>query len=93
MAKSLGGKIMFIHLGGDKLINSKSIVAILNADSVLGANSSKEFLRTAQEEGFVANLNQKEYKSVVITDRDIYLSPISSLTLKKRANFIDELGE
>lgn len=84
---------MFIHLGGDKLINSKSIVAILNADSVLGANSSKEFLRTAQEEGFVANLNQKEYKSVVITDRDIYLSPISSLTLKKRANFIDELGE
>lgn len=84
---------MFIHLGGDKLINSKSIVAILNADSVMGANSSKEFFKTAQEEGFIANFNQKEYKSIVITDKDIYLSPISTLTLKKRADFVDNLNE
>ncbi|NLW45986.1 MAG: DUF370 domain-containing protein [Firmicutes bacterium] len=84
---------MFIHLGGDKLINSKSLVAILNADSVLGANSSKEFLKTAQEEGFIANLDQEEYKSIVITDKDIYLSPISSLTLRKRADFVDNLSE
>ncbi len=84
---------MFIHLGGDTLINSKRIVAILNADSVLGANSSKEFLKTAQEEGFIANHDQKEYKSIVITDKNIYLSPISTLTLKKRANFVDSLSE
>jgi hypothetical protein len=84
---------MFIHLGGDKIINSRSLVAILKSDSVLGANSSKEFFKTAQEEGFIANLDQEEYKSIVITDKDIYLSPISTLTLKKRAGFVDNLSE
>lgn len=84
---------MFIHLGGDTLINSKRIIAILNVDSVLGANSSKEFLKTAQEEGFIANIGQEEYKSIVITDKDIYLSLISTLTLKKRASFVDSLNE
>lgn len=84
---------MFIHLGGDTLINAKRIIAILNADNVLGANSSKEFFKTAQEEGFVANPDQKEYKSIVITDKEIFLSPISTLTLKKRANFVDGLSD
>lgn len=80
---------MFIHLGGDTMVNSEKIIAILNADCVLGANSSKEFLKKAQEEGFIANLDQEEYKSIIITDKDIYLSPISTLTLKKRAYFLD----
>lgn len=88
-----GGDAMFIHLGGDILVNSKKIIAILNAESVLGANSSKDFIKTAQEEGFISNLDQKEYKSVVITDKDIYLSPISTLTLKKRAGFVDSLND
>ena len=84
---------MFIHLGGDTLVNSKRIIAILNVDSALVANSTKEFLKTAQEEGFIADCDQKDYKSVVITDKDIYYSPISTLTLKKRAGFIDSLNE
>lgn len=84
---------MFIHLGGNTLINTRRIVAILNADNVLGANSSKKFMKTAQEEGFVDNPDQKEYKSIVITDKEIHLSPISTLTLKKRASFIDSLNE
>ncbi|NLY75749.1 MAG: DUF370 domain-containing protein [Firmicutes bacterium] len=84
---------MFIHLGGDTLVNSKRIVAILNADSVLGAATSKEFLKTANEEGFIAKDNQEAYKSIIITDQKIHLSPISTLTLKKRANFIYNLSE
>lgn len=85
---------MFIHLGGDTIVNSKRIIAILNVDSALVANSTKEFLKTAQEEGFIADFDQKDcYKSVVITDKDIYLSPISTLTLKKRAGFINSLNE
>ncbi len=84
---------MFIHLGGNTLVNSKKVIAVLNGESVIGANSSKEFLKTAQEEGFIANLDQEEYKSIVITDKEIYLSPISTLTLKKRAGFVDNLKE
>ena len=81
---------MFVHLGGDTLINSKRIVAIIDAQNSLGANSTKEFLKTAQEEGFVKKINE-ECASIVITDKTIYLSPISSQTLKKRAGFIEGL--
>jgi extracellular matrix regulatory protein B len=81
---------MFVHLGEDILINSKRIIAIINAENSMGANSTKEFLKTAQEKGFVQKIS-KEYASIVITDKTIYLSPISSYTLKKRAGFIDEL--
>jgi extracellular matrix regulatory protein B len=81
---------MFVHLGGDTLINSKRIVAIINTENALGANSTKEFLKTAQEEGFVQKLND-DFASIVITDKTVYLSPISSQTLKKRAGFIEEL--
>ncbi len=84
---------MFIHLGGDTIVNSKRIIAILNVNSALEADSTKEFFKTAQEEGFIADFDQTNYKSVVITDKDIYLSPISTLTLKKRAGFIDSLNE
>ncbi len=81
---------MFIHLGGETLVDSKSIIAIINTENALGANSTKEFLKTAQEEGFVKKLNS-EFTSMVITDKTVYLSPISSLTLKKRAGFVDNL--
>ncbi len=81
---------MFVHLGEDVLINSKSIVAIINAEISMGASSTKDFLRIAQEEGFVKKISE-EYASIVITDKIIYLSPISSQTLKKRAGYIDEL--
>lgn len=82
---------MFIHLGGNTLIRSKEVVAIINAENALGASSTKEFLKTAHEEGFVERLEGDEFKSVIITDRTVYLSPISSLTLKKRAEFINNL--
>lgn len=81
---------MFVHLGEDILIDSKSIVAIISAENSMGASSTKEFLRVAQEEGFVKKIS-KEFSSIVITDKTVYLSPISSQTLKKRAGYIDEL--
>lgn len=81
---------MFVHLGEDMLIDSKSIVAIINAENSMGASSTKEFLRIAREEGFVQQIGS-EFASIVITDKTVYLSPISSQTLKKRAGYIDEL--
>lgn len=82
---------MFIHLGGSTLIRSKDVVAIINAENALGSTSTKEFLKTAHEEGFVERLEGNDFKSVVITDRTVYLSPISSMTLKKRSEFLDDL--
>ena len=83
---------MFIHLGGDTLVSSKMIVAIINAENALNANTTKDFLKRAQEKGMVKKLDNENFKSIIITEKNIYLSPISSLTLKKRASFVANLA-
>lgn len=86
------GSEMFIHLGGDTLVNANSIIAIINIENKVNSNINKEFFKTAQEEGFIRKINNEEnYNSMIITDRLVYLSPISSVTLKKRASFLDTL--
>ncbi|SNS54637.1 protein of unknown function [Anaerovirgula multivorans] len=96
---------MFLHLGGEFVINVKDIVAILDMESTLKSKDSKEFLKICEEEGFIENVSQEEPRSFVIVERvenkgksnkgtlktTIYKSPISALTLQKRAGFIDTL--
>jgi hypothetical protein len=82
---------MFLHLGGDSSTKLTNIIAIINSENALGASANREFLKTAEEEGFIQGIDQNNVKSIIITDKKVYLSPISSHTLKKRANFVKEL--
>jgi hypothetical protein len=56
---------------------------------------NREFLKTAEEEGFIEAVSEDLPRSFVITEEDkkskIYLSPISSVTLQKRCGFIDDI--
>lgn len=45
---------------------------------------NQEFLKTAEDEGFVVQLSS-EPVSLVVCSHNIYLSPISAKTLSKRA--------
>lgn len=86
---------MFIHLGKDVAIPVKSIIAILDLDTTTTSKITKEFLKTAEEEGFIENISEDIPKSFIITEQEkkskIYLSHISSVTLQKRANFFKGL--
>jgi len=81
---------MFLHLGGDVVVSKKDIIAILDVRT-RQAPVTKEFIEIAGDEGFIKSIYDKEKeKSFVITTRDIYMSPISCITLKKRAeSFLD----
>lgn len=83
---------MFIHLGGETMLPLRDLVVIVNAENALGAHSTREFLQMAREEGFVRELDGANFKSIVVTDRTVYLSPIAALTLKRRAGFTASLG-
>lgn len=88
---------MFLHVGADVVVSLKRVVAILDLRSSKEAESTREFLAMAQRERRILDVASGEPKSVVLTDTNVYLSPISSLTLKKRADFlssniITELG-
>lgn len=81
---------MFLHLGGETVVLTRELVAIINLENALTADSTREFMKVVEEEGFVQDLSEGSPKSCVVTDRYVYLSPISSTTLKKRAGFIKD---
>lgn len=84
---------MFLHLGGDKIIPKKDIIAIMNykkGNSVI----NKDFIQVAQDEGFIENISELDKeKSYVITNEKVYISSISCNTLKKRAREVFVLNE
>lgn len=86
---------MFIHLGENIVIPLKDIIAILDIDSTSFSSDTRQFLKTADEEGFVRRITDDDPKSFVLAEVNkksvIYLSPISSITLCKRSGFIDSL--
>lgn len=81
-------KMMFIHIGGDTVVRTKDVIAILDVNNKK-TKSKKEynFLDRVENGKEVVKINNVDVKSLVITNDKIYYSPISSLTLKKRSNF------
>lgn len=76
---------MFLHLGADIVIPLRDVIAI--TDFKPGKSSiNQEFLDKMQEDKQVIDVSEKNAKSFIITNKIVYLSAISSLTLKKRAN-------
>ncbi|SCY63037.1 extracellular matrix regulator RemB [Alkaliphilus peptidifermentans] len=94
---------MFLHLGGEVVVHKKEIIAIFDIQSTLKAKNSRMFLQTCKDEGFIKEISNEEPRSFILTERVInkkktgkksmktiiYYSPISALTLQKRAGFID----
>ncbi|WP_078556999.1 extracellular matrix regulator RemB [Bacillus alkalicellulosilyticus] len=82
---------MFIHLGGDTIIRSKDVIAILSSDMKESSGITKEFLKAHFTKSNVQHISEELIKSIVITVDKIYYSPISSVTLKRRAQAVSEL--
>lgn len=84
---------MFVHIGGDTVILLKYIIGIFDLESTTVSGDTRDFLKVAEEEGFIESISNELPKSFIITEINkksrIYLSPISSITLKKRAGFIN----
>ncbi|MEA1961151.1 MAG: DUF370 domain-containing protein [Bacillota bacterium] len=76
---------MFIHLGNDLVISTMNMIAIINIEEPISADL-KEILEIAEMDRKLINVSEKEKrKSMVICDEYVYVSPISSNTLHKRA--------
>lgn len=98
---------MFLHLGKNLVIPIKELIAIIDADSVFKSEDTKNFLKVAQEEGFIYDVVEDNIKSYIVTEKIekskenssnvrksiIYSSNISSKTLLKRAGFLDNIEE
>jgi len=77
---------MFVHVGGDVMVAKKDIIAVISTDTKRSA-ITREFFDVAREEGFLVPIAAEgKEKSYVMTGREIYISPISCSTLKKRCD-------
>ncbi|NEU32663.1 DUF370 domain-containing protein [bacterium LRH843] len=76
---------MFIHLGGDVIIRSKDIIAILNRDIKEVSPTTKHFLKAEEKRKKKTVISTEDSKSIVLTNDEIFYSPISALTLNRRA--------
>lgn len=83
---------MYIHLGGDVLIKKNKIVAIIDLEMVTEGKINEKFLNSIKNNKKINHIsdNGKE-KTLIITVKEQYLSPISSTTLFKRSYF--NIGE
>lgn len=84
---------MFVHLGGDIVIRSKDIIAILDRQVRETSETTDDFLSFYEQSKEVEEIVKEMTKSIVITTNQIYYSPISSTTLKRRALFVSEIDE
>ncbi len=84
---------MFIHIGGDTVVSTKEVISILDHQSVKSSKINKKFIEDEKKLKKVVEHSAEETKSYVITKDTIYCSPISSLTLKRRAQFVNSLDQ
>lgn len=76
---------MFIHLGGDMVLKAERIITIIDHQSKDASPENQSFLQENIDQKRTRAVTNDPPKSIVVTEDCIYLSPISSHTLKRRA--------
>ena len=72
---------MFLHLGENVVVPVKDIIGIFDLQNTIYSSDTLQFLRLAEEDGFVERITDERPKSFIIAEVDnmskIYLLPIS----------------
>ncbi|NMA67209.1 MAG: DUF370 domain-containing protein [Clostridiaceae bacterium] len=80
---------MYLHLGENEVVFLKDIVAIMDMEKTTTTNTTREFLKQCEEKKMIKTIGSDMPKSYIVTVKDgkqtVYLSPISTSTLTKRA--------
>ncbi|WP_407306027.1 extracellular matrix regulator RemB [Desulfosporosinus sp. SB140] len=83
---------MYLHLGSDVLIKKDKVVAIIDLEIASEGKINNNFLSNIKDNHNLTYISEPgKEKSLIITNDNYFLSPISSTTLFKRSFFaIDE---
>ena len=83
---------MYLHLGENTVVRTDSIIGIFDMDTSTISKWTKDYLSNATKNKRVINVSMELPKSFVVCNENneikVYVSQISSQTLKKRkSNF------
>ena len=80
---------MYLHIGQDYILCDQDVIGIFDLDNTSASYRTRAFLTRAEQEGAVIPLSEDIPKSFILTDwpadTTLYLSPLASSTLAKRA--------
>lgn len=76
---------MFIHLGENVVVQTRDVVAIFDYEIAKESEDTLEFLNYHKEHQNLETISDELIKSIVLTTQEVFLSPLSSITLKRRA--------
>ena len=74
---------MYIYIGGDKVVNTADVAAIVDTDSVTVMKSSREYLSRLQREGRVAVAGDGLPVACLITGEGVILTSRSLSALSQ----------
>ena len=88
---------MYLHLGQDTVIKMDEIVGMFDLDTSTISKISRDYLAQAEKQGCVVNVSLELPKSFVVCQKEdgevtVYISQISTGTLRKRTGFVDGLS-
>lgn len=83
---------MFLHIGSDVVVPLREVIAILDAALLERSQEVRDLISLQQAERRVTDIAGGRPRSIVLTDRGVFLSPISTVTLRRRGTLIREQG-
>ena len=87
---------MYLHLGSDVIIKKQEIVGIFDIDKTTISKRTRDFLSEKEKQGKIINVTNELPKAFIVSKRgdDIvaYISQISTATLLKRCEFIQNIS-
>jgi len=84
---------MYIHLGSDVAVHIDEIVGIFDIEKVTVDKYMKNYLSYCQKQGKIYYVSLDMPKSIVVCTDIVYITNVSCLTLRKRAQLISDLSE
>lgn len=86
---------MFLHIGGGKHLRSSEIIGFFDIETTTQSSVTKDFLKSAQEQGVTVSVCRDLPKSFVVTatkagrgvvQQRLYISASAVKTLKSRSD-------
>lgn len=77
---------MYLFLGETTATISKNIIGIFDMDTSTVNKATRDFLNNAEKTNKVKYVNFDLPKSFILTDDFVFISPVNTSTLRKRAN-------
>ena len=79
---------MYLHLGEETAVLCDEVIGIFDIENTSVSRTTREFLAKAANDGETVTVSYDMPKAFVLCDDLLYITQVSSQTLKKRADQI-----